>query len=99
MARTGNNIFCLVVSFCFLGWCMNAADTNAPAWLTNPLTLTDAVDLALQRNAAILKAKSDLEAAAGVAVQTRAIAVPKVRATGGYTVTDKAAIDNIQVPG
>ncbi len=75
------------------------AQTNAPEWLTKPLTVTDALDTALRRNAAISKARADLEAAAGIAVQTKAIVIPKVKVTGGYQVVDKASIDNIQVPG
>jgi outer membrane protein TolC len=36
------------------------ADTNAPAWITQPLSLVDCLNLALKQNATILKAKSDL---------------------------------------
>ena len=56
---------------------------SAPDWLTKPLSLAQCIDLALRQNSAILKGKSDLEAAYGVVVQTRAIAIPKLRATGG----------------
>ncbi|MBI4663166.1 MAG: TolC family protein [Verrucomicrobia bacterium] len=59
--------------------------TNAPAWLTQPLSLEDALQIALRQNGAILKGQADLEAAHGVVVQTRAIAIPKVRGTSGYT--------------
>ena len=61
-----------------------AAETNSPAWLTRPLSLADALNTALAQNAAILKAKSDLEAAHGLVVQTRAVALPQVVATGKY---------------
>lgn len=78
---------------------VTSADTNALGWLAKPLTLTDAIDTALQRNAAIAKARTDLEAAAGIALQARAIVIPKIRVSGGYQITDKGAIDNIQTPG
>src|SRR5437016_5474215 len=66
-----------------------AAETNAlaapPRWLTQPMSMADAVSHALQHNSAILEGSSDLEAAHGVVVQTRAIALPKLRGTSGYT--------------
>ena len=40
--------------------------------------------MALSQNATILKAKSDLQATYGVVVQTRAVALPQVLATGQY---------------
>ena len=73
--------------------------TNVPAWLTRPLALADCLDLALQQNGTILKAKSDLEASYGVVVQTRAIAIPKVQATGNYTDYDPSAIDKFPFGG
>lgn len=64
--------------------------TNAlPAWLTRPLSLADAVDIAMQQNAAVLRARKDLEANAGIVMQTRAIALPKVGFTGEYAHTDQ----------
>ncbi len=64
-----------------------------PAWITRPLSLTDCLNLALQQNGALLEAKSDLQAAAGVVVQTRAIVIPKLQATGNVTDTDPGAVD------
>ena len=61
------------------------AGTNSPAWLTQPLSLMGALNTALQQNAAILKGKNDLEASYGIVVQTRAVALPQVQATGKYT--------------
>jgi len=65
-----------------------AAETNAPApppgWLTQPVSLVDALSRALRSNSAILKGRSDLEAAHGLVVQTRAIAMPKLRGMSGY---------------
>src|SRR5439155_16369973 len=46
--------------------------------------LTDAVSRALQSNSAVLEGRSDLEAAHGLVVQTRAIALPKLHGASGY---------------
>ena len=73
----------------FHGCVCLAAETNAlagpPRWLTQPMSMADAVSHALQHNGAILEGSSDLEAAHGLVVQTRAIALPKLRGTSGYT--------------
>lgn len=74
-------------------------NTNLPGWITRPLSLTDCLNLALQQNAALLKARSDLEASQGVVVQTRAIALPKLQAAGQYRRTDRNAIESIPAPG
>ena len=73
--------------------------TNSPAWLTQPLSLVDCLNIALQQNATILKAKNDLEASYGIVVQTRAVALPQLQATGQYKRTDRNAIENLQSPG
>ena len=75
-----------------------AAGTNAPAWITQPLSLVDSLNLALSQNATILKAKSDLQATYGVVVQTRAVALPQVLATGQYKRTERSAIETFPVP-
>lgn len=73
--------------------------TNVPAWLTRPLSLADCLNITLQQNGTILKARSDLEASYGIVVQTRAIAIPKVQATGNYTDYDPNAIDKFPFGG
>lgn len=71
-----------------------AVDTRElPAWLTRPLSLSDALNTALLQNGTILKAKNDLEATYGVVVQTRAIVIPKIQATGNYTRNDPNSIE------
>lgn len=65
------------------------------AWLSQPLSLSDCLNLALGQNATILKSKQDVEAAYGIAIQTRAIVIPKVNARGNYQIVDKTAIDTI----
>ena len=73
--------------------------TNFLAGLSAPLSLGEAINHALERNSTILKAQSDLEATYGVVVQTRAIAIPKVKMTGEYQATDateRFPLGNIQ---
>jgi outer membrane protein TolC len=79
----------------FLGFtfAVAAADTNAAAWLTRPLSLADALNTALLQNATILKAQNDLEASHGLVVQTRAVALPQVTAGGQFKHTDPDAIE------
>jgi len=72
------------------------AETNSasqPGWLTQPLSLADALNLSLQRNRTIQKSQRDLEAAYGISLQTRAVAIPKLQASGQYTATDPAATE------
>ena len=67
-----------------LAFAVAAAETNAAAWLARPLSLADALNVALAQNATLLKAKNDLQAAHGLVVQTRAVALPQVIASGKY---------------
>ena len=92
--------FCVGVFICFV-WNITAQNTNTslPGWITRPLSLTDCLNIALSQNATILKAKSDLEASQGVVVQTRAVALPHLQATGQYKDTDPSAIESFPVPG
>jgi outer membrane protein TolC len=62
-----------------------AATTDVPGWLTQPLSLDEALNVALTQNPAILKSQQDIEATHGVVVQTKAIALPRLRAYGDYT--------------
>ena len=78
-----------------LAFAVSAAETNAPDWLSRPLSLADALNTALAQNAALLKAKNDLEAAHGLVVQTRAVALPQLLASGQYKATDPKAVENL----
>ncbi len=90
---------CACALVCLAGY-TTAQNTNSvlPGWITRPLSLTDSLNLALQQNATILKAKNDLEASHGVVVQTRAVALPQVQATGQYKDTDPRAVETISGP-
>ena len=86
-----------------------AAETNRPAaavatnalpdWLARPMTLAGALNLAESQSAAILKAKADLEAQHGVSIQTRAVALPRVQASGLYRAVEEARIEVPSTPG
>jgi len=75
-----------------LTFAVSAEETNAPAWLSRPLSQADCINIALAQNAAILKAQSDLKAAQGVVVQTRAVALPTLQATGKYVDMDQSLV-------
>jgi outer membrane protein TolC len=74
-------------------WADTVTTTNS--WVSQPLSLLDCMNIAAQQNAAILKAKSDLEASYGLVVQTRAVALPQVTASGQYKYTEPRAIETI----
>jgi outer membrane protein len=78
-----------------LAFAVSAAETNPPSWLSRPLSLADTLNTALAQNATILKAKNDLEASHGVVVQTRAVALPQVVASGQYKTTEPQAVENM----
>lgn len=74
-----------------------AANTNSTDWLTRPLSLADALNVALAQNATILEAKNDLEASHGIVIQTRAVALPHLNATGQYADEEITLLQ--QIPG
>src|SRR5258707_7878970 len=64
----------------------HSAFTPSPSrtsFISSPLSLADAVNLALRQNPAILRAQKDLEASQGVVIQTRAVALPRLTGTAG----------------
>jgi outer membrane protein len=67
--------------------------TNVPGWITQPLSIVDALNLTLQQNSTLQKARADLETSRGLVIQTRAVALPSVTATGNYTYTEKHDIN------
>ena len=92
-----------------LALAIRAADTDAllaaplpptptsPVPPSRPLSLTECQDIAVQQNANVLKSQSDIEAAYGVVVQTRAVALPKLQSTGNYQYTDQ--FESLTIPG
>lgn len=71
------------------------AATNAlPEWVSRPFSLADALNVALRQNGTVLKAQSDLEAAAGLVAQTRAIVYPTASISGQYQAVEESSIDS-----
>jgi outer membrane protein len=56
--------------------------TNVPGWITQPLSIVDALNLTLKQNSTLVKARADLESSHGLVIQTRAVALPTVSAAG-----------------
>ncbi|MGI8966629.1 MAG: TolC family protein, partial [Limisphaerales bacterium] len=62
------------------------------------LSMEEALNIALRQNSAILKGQTDLEAAYGIIIQTKAIALPKIRTGGNFTAHDPATIERFPSP-
>ncbi|MGH7979466.1 MAG: TolC family protein, partial [Limisphaerales bacterium] len=71
--------------------------TSSPDWMTRPLSLLDAVNVALEQNATILKAQNDFTATSGLIIQTRAVALPQLTASGQYKDTEPTAIETLPI--
>lgn len=69
-----------------------AADVR---WPTNALSLSDALSIALNGNAAIQKAKQDIEEAHGVSIQQRAVSLPRLTGAGAYQQIDENKIERV----
>ena len=85
-----------------------ASATNAPRqteqtprtpFLTSPISLADAINLALRQSPVILRAQKDLEATRGIIIQTRAVGLPTVGINGSYSAVQESDVDTIQAPG
>ena len=72
--------------------------TNAWQQVPQPLTLSNCLNLALAQNSTILKSQSDVEAAYGISLQTRALVIPKIRVGSDYQFYDRGTIDQIPIP-
>jgi outer membrane protein TolC len=70
--------------------------TNLP-WPDRPLTVADSLNLAEAQNGTIAAAKKDLEAAAGIVIQTRAIVLPRLQFNGDFTVVDESSLETIDI--
>ncbi len=68
----------------------------SPTRLQQPLSLADALDLALQQNSSVRKSSASLEATYGIVVQTRAIALPKVGVSSSYSANDESSTDQFR---
>lgn len=77
---------------------VRAAETNLPPWLSHPMTLADCLNVALEQNGDVRKSQQDLQAVYGVSVQTKAIAIPKLQASGDYSIVEQGAVDKFIIP-
>jgi outer membrane protein TolC len=73
------------------------SSNGAPSWITRPLSLADALNLTLQQNSGLQKARADLEASRGLVIQTRAVALPNVTANGTFTRNDQGLIQQFPI--
>ncbi|MDB6121177.1 MAG: Outer rane efflux protein [Pedosphaera sp.] len=80
------------------GWAETTGGTNQVApWISRPLSLVDALNIALTNNGTILRGQSQLEASYGIVVQTRAVALPTVRLAGNFEYN--GAVETFPFPG
>jgi outer membrane protein len=92
-------IFCGSSAVTLAGEVANKPQTFAPQPFGGPISLADAINLALRQNPAILRAQKDVEASQGIAIQTRAIALPALAINGNYAAAQRSDVDVIEVPG
>lgn len=77
-----------------------ANPTPSPAQpFGGPLSLADAVNLALRQSPAILRVQKDIEATRGIAIQTRAIALPTIGIGGSFAAVQRTDVDIVEAPG
>jgi len=97
--KTGLTIVCLFLPF--LGFPTPGENTARSAPPNNlfarPLSLSEAVDLALRANPGILRARKEVEANEGIIIQTRAITIPKLRVAGNYSAVQDTDVDQPRV--
>jgi len=58
------------------------------------MSMADAINIALRQSPKLQRAQKSLEASEGVEIQTRAIAIPKLSATGDYSAIQPSAVDS-----
>jgi outer membrane protein len=66
--------------------------------LRHPLSLVEAVNIAAAQNAVILAAQKEVEARYGVAIQVRAIVLPKLVESASYDYHSDSLIERTEVP-
>jgi outer membrane protein TolC len=75
------------------------ASTNELSWISQPLSMVDALNFTLQHNSTLQKARADLESSRGLVIQTRAVALPTVAANGNFTRSDQSLIQQFPFTG
>src|ERR1043166_5991174 len=64
--------------------------------LRRPLSKVEALNIAIGNNGTILQAQKEVEAVAGIAIQTRAILLPKVTNSAKYALQEDSLIEGNQ---
>jgi outer membrane protein len=95
--RLNFGLFLLASGITALTCAAEMTNNNQPEWPSRPLSMLDTINVALKQNGTILRGKSDLEAQYGLVVQTRAILIPKLMASGDYDYTTE--VETIPFPG
>jgi outer membrane protein len=85
--------FALILQVLLSQLALDCAAGEVFSELKRPLSKVDALNLALARNGTIRQARKDVEAAAGVAIQTRAILFPSLTAGAIYAVRQDSLIE------
>jgi outer membrane protein len=65
---------------------------------SQPMTLAECLNVAFERNPAVRRSREELEAIHGVSVQTRAIVLPKLVASGDYSIREEDSVDRLEIP-
>jgi outer membrane protein TolC len=63
------------------------------SFLPQPLALEEALNIALQRNPTLRAARKEIEAAQGVIIQSRALALPKLQLHGAFNALQDSDVD------
>jgi outer membrane protein len=73
--------------------------TNVPGWITQPLSMVDALNLTLKQNSGLQKARADLESSRGLVIETRAVALPTISASGNAQRESQSLIQKFTTNG
>ena len=74
------------------------ASSPETAPLDRPLSLKECTELALRHNGDLARARYELEAAHGVALQLRSVALPSVKVAGDYLDYRERKVDSLALP-
>lgn len=91
---TASRLLPLFLALCLPVFAVEAGKGDLlPEPLRKPLSKVDALNIALQKNGTIRQAQCDVEAAYGIAIQTRAILLPRLGVGGNYAAREDSLIE------
>lgn len=73
------------------------AGAHTPAWPDQPLSVADCLNVAFMQNPRVLASNKDIEAVYGISIQTKAVIVPKIQASGDFGVVSEGAVDRLEI--